>query len=98
MHFAISNAEVMMTTKLEGPPTRFLPFNKGNRGGAGNPPSPSGHATGYVWEEIWERGSWLEIIGRYVVAETVGTPTVMTPALETALKAVTKGITLKVAK
>jgi hypothetical protein len=40
----------------------------------------------------------LFINGRYIVAETVGTPTVMTPALETALKSVMKGIVLKVAK
>ena len=40
----------------------------------------------------------LFINGRYIVAETVGTPTAMTSALETALKSVTKGILLKVAK
>lgn len=43
VHFAVSNSEVHMTTKLAGPPTRFLPFNKGNDGGAGNPLNPSGH-------------------------------------------------------
>lgn len=69
VHFAVSNAEVMMTTKLQGLDTRFLPFNKGNEGGKGNPPNPSGHPTAYLWEEIWERRSWLEIIGRYIVAE-----------------------------
>lgn len=69
VHFAVSNAEVMMTTKLQGPDTRFLPFNKGNDGGKGNPPNPSGHPTAYLWEEIWERHSWLEILGRYIVAE-----------------------------
>jgi type I restriction enzyme R subunit len=69
VHFAVSNAEAMMTTKLEGTDTRFLPFNKGNGGGKGNPPSATGHPTAYLWEEIWERHSWLEIIGRYVVAE-----------------------------
>ncbi|HCL65135.1 MAG TPA: type I restriction endonuclease subunit R [Rhizobium sp.] len=69
VHFAVSNAEVMMTTKLQGPDTRFLPFNKGNDGGKGNPPNTSGHPTAYLWEEIWERHSWLEILGRYIVAE-----------------------------
>lgn len=69
VHFAVSNAEVMMTTKLQGADTRFLPFNKGNAGGKGNPPNPSGHPTAYLWEEIWERHSWLEILGRYIVAE-----------------------------
>ncbi|TCR81528.1 type I restriction endonuclease [Rhizobium sp. BK376] len=69
VHFAVSNAEVMMTTKLEGADTRFLPFNKGNGGGKGNPPDQSGHPTGYLWREIWERHSWLEILGRYIVAQ-----------------------------
>ncbi|RVE80124.1 type I restriction endonuclease subunit R [Sinorhizobium meliloti] len=69
VHFAVSNAEVMMATKLEGADTRFLPFNKGNEGGKGNPPNPNGHPTAYLWEEIWERHSWLEILGRYIVAQ-----------------------------
>lgn len=69
VHFAVSNSEVHMTTKLAGPATRFLPFNKGNEGGAGNPLNEHGHRTAYLWEEIWERESLLEIIGRYLVAQ-----------------------------
>jgi type I restriction enzyme R subunit len=69
VHFAVSNAEVHMTTKLTGPGTRFLPFNKGNNGAAGNPANPNGHATAYLWEEVWARDSWLEILGRYLVTE-----------------------------
>lgn len=67
VHFAASNAAVMMTTKLIGPLTTFLPFNKGNAGGKGNPPNPAGHPTAYLWEEVWQRDSWLEILGRYTV-------------------------------
>lgn len=69
VHFAVSNREVMMTTKLEGPATTFLPFNKGNDGGAGNPTPPFGHPTSYLWEEVWQRDSWLEILGRYLVTQ-----------------------------
>jgi type I restriction enzyme, R subunit len=69
VHFAVSNTEVGMTTRLEGPRTNFLPFNKGNDGGAGNKPDPNGHPTSYLWEEVWERDSWLEILGRYIVAQ-----------------------------
>ena len=69
VHFAVSNSEVMMTTRLEGPATRFLPFNRGDDGGKGNPPSPFGHATSYLWEEVWARDSWLEILGRYLVTQ-----------------------------
>ena len=69
VHFAVSNSEVAMVTKLDGPPTRFLPFNQGNDGGAGNPVNPSGgHRTAYLWEQVWARGSWLEILGRYLIA------------------------------
>ena len=69
VHFAVSNSEAMMTTRLAGPATRFLPFNKGDHGAAGNPPSPSGHRTSYLWEEVWERESFLDILGRYLVTE-----------------------------
>ena len=69
VHFAVSNSESQMTTRLAGPATRFLPFNKGDNGGAGNPPSPSGHRTSYLWEEVWERESFLDILGRYLVTE-----------------------------
>ena len=69
VHFAVSNSEVRMTTQLAGPETRFLPFNKGDDGGKGNPPNPNGHRTSYLWEDIWSRQSWLEILGRYMVAQ-----------------------------
>tara|TARA_R110001583_G_scaffold195464_2_gene373957 strand:- start:3253 stop:6393 length:3141 start_codon:yes stop_codon:yes gene_type:complete len=69
VHFAVSNSEVMMTTKLDGADTFFLPFNKGDEGAEGNPPNPNGHRTAYLWEKVWQRDSWLEILGRYIVAE-----------------------------
>ena len=69
VHFAVSNSEVHMTTKLEGAKTAFLPFNLGDNGAAGNSINPHGHRTAYLWEQVWERTSWLEIIGRYVVAK-----------------------------
>lgn len=69
VHFAVSNSEVHMVTKLEGPPTVFLPFNQGNDGGAGNPVNPEGHRTAYLWEKVWARESWLEILGRYLIAK-----------------------------
>ena len=69
VHFAVSNSAVMMTTQLVGPKTKFLPFNRGDNGAAGNPPNEKrGHRTAYLWEDIWERDSWLEILGRYIVA------------------------------
>ncbi|MEI2827471.1 MAG: hypothetical protein V9F04_14540 [Dermatophilaceae bacterium] len=54
VHFAVSNDEVWMTTRLAGERTHFLPFNRGTvDGGAGNPPAAEGKsATAYLWEEI----------------------------------------------
>lgn len=69
VHFAVSQSEVMMSTRLSGPETVFLPFNKGNGYAKGNPPNPSGFATDYLWEGILEKHSWLEILGRYLIAE-----------------------------
>jgi len=69
VHFAVSQVEVMMTTRLAGPATRFLPFNRGNHGAAGNAPNPDGFATAYLWEEVWARDSWLEILGRYLIGK-----------------------------
>lgn len=70
VHFAVSNREVWITTKLQGPATHFLPFNQGDNGGAGNPENPNGgHRTAYLWEQVWERESWLEILGRYMIAK-----------------------------
>lgn len=70
VHFAVSTDEVYMTTKLAGPKTFFLPFNKGREdGSAGNPPNPNGYATAYLWEEVLERESILNILARYVHLE-----------------------------
>ncbi len=68
VHFAVSNSEVHMATRLVGPATMFRPFNLGDDGGAGNPVNPrGGHRTAYLWEQVWTRESWLEILGRYLV-------------------------------
>ena len=70
VHFAVSNAEAAMTTRLAGLDTSFLPFNQGNAGGAGNPTNANpggGIATDYLWREVWQRDSFLQILGRYLV-------------------------------
>jgi type I restriction enzyme, R subunit len=70
IHFAVSNKEVAMVTKLVGPATVFLPFNLGDDGAAGNPVNAAGgHRTAYLWEQVWARESWLEILGRYLIAQ-----------------------------
>jgi type I restriction enzyme R subunit len=69
VHFAVSNSDVQMVTKLEGLATTFLPFNQGNDGAAGNPVNANGHPTAFLWERVWERESWLEILGRYLITQ-----------------------------
>ncbi|OWY71562.1 type I restriction endonuclease subunit R [cyanobacterium TDX16] len=66
VHFAVDPDLVYMTTKLDGTKTHFLPFNRGDGTGAGNPDNPNGHKTAYLWEEVWQRDSWLDIIARFV--------------------------------
>ncbi|MFJ6133524.1 type I restriction endonuclease subunit R [Janibacter terrae] len=71
VHFAVSNDLAAMTTRLEGDKTHFLPFNTGNEGGAGNPPAADGKSsTAYLWERVWEKHAWLNIIGRLMIVET----------------------------
>lgn len=66
VHFAVDTDEVYMATRLSGRSTYFLPFNKGNRGGAGNPENPGGYKTAYLWEEVLERHSFLDILARFI--------------------------------
>lgn len=70
VHFAVDPDEVYMTTKLAGKETRYLPFNLGYQSGAGNPPNPNGYKTSYLWEKIWERDSWMDIIGKFIMLQT----------------------------
>ena len=72
VHFAVSQAEVAMTTRLAGKDTYFLPFNRGTEeGGAGNPPAPdeSSYATAYLWEQVFAPDAWLKILGRFLHLE-----------------------------
>ena len=65
-HFAVDRNEVHVTTELKGKDTFFLPFNKGYGGGAGNPPSLEGPSTAYLWEDVWEPNSILNLIQHFI--------------------------------
>jgi type I restriction enzyme R subunit len=69
VHFALDTEQVAMTTRLAGRSTRFLPFNRGRDGAAGNPANPGGHRTAYLWQQIWARDNWLELLQRFVHVE-----------------------------
>ncbi|GAB1262173.1 type I restriction endonuclease subunit R [Aurantivibrio plasticivorans] len=66
VHMTVDTDEVYMTTKLAGKSTFFLPFNKGNNFGAGNPPNPKGHKSSYLWQEVFSRESIANIIQHFV--------------------------------
>ncbi|WP_404362555.1 type I restriction endonuclease subunit R [Marinobacter sp.] len=72
VHFAVSQDEVAMTTKLNGKDTFFLPFNKGTAdGGAGNPRAEdeNSYAVAYLWEQLFQSDAWLRVIGRFLHLE-----------------------------
>lgn len=72
VHFAVSQQEVAMTTKLAGKDTFFLPFNMGSEeGGAGNPlpGDDSQYATGYLWQRLFQPDAWLRVLGRFLHLE-----------------------------
>ena len=70
-HFAVGNEEVKYTTRLRGAKTYFLPFDKGTAdGGRGNPPNPDGHATHYLWEDVWAPDTVLDLLQNYLHLQT----------------------------
>jgi type I restriction enzyme R subunit len=72
-NFAVDPDLVFVAPELKGKPTRFLPFNTGSEGpgrpgGQGNPAptTPGTYATSYLWEQIWQPDTWLDLIERFV--------------------------------
>ncbi len=62
VYFSVGNEKVSMTTRLTGSKTRFLPYNKGIE----NPVNPKGHKTHYLWEDILQPNSVLDLIENFV--------------------------------
>ncbi|MGW7104013.1 type I restriction endonuclease subunit R [Streptomyces sp. NPDC054838] len=80
-NFAVDPDLVFVATALKGKNTRFLPFNTGSEGpgrpgGAGNPvPTAFGqYSTSYLWEQVWERENWLDLLQRFVHQQKSKTP------------------------
>ena len=70
-YFCVDHTEVWMTTKLAGKDTYFLPFNQGSNGagqdgGKGNPPNPDGYPTAYLWEQVFQRDSMMDILQKFI--------------------------------
>lgn len=72
VHFAVDPDRAFVSTRLRGRDTQFLPFNVGSNGpgvagGTGNPPAaPGSYSVAYLWEQIWQRDNWLEILQGFI--------------------------------
>lgn len=74
-YYCVDHTDVYMTTKLAKADTFFLPFNQGsngagNNGGAGNPPNPNGYPTAYLWENVLQKDSMLDILQKFLNLQT----------------------------
>ena len=70
-YFAVDHTEVWMTTQLAGKDTFFLPFNQGSNGagcdgGKGNPANPDGYPTAYLWEQVFQKDSMMDILQKFI--------------------------------
>ena len=65
VHFAVDNNTALMTTKLEKGSTRFLPFNRDTH----NPIIENKFASSYLWEEVLQADSLLEMLNNYIFYE-----------------------------
>ncbi|TXB61718.1 type I restriction endonuclease subunit R [Phaeodactylibacter luteus] len=70
VHFAVDTDVAFMTTRLRGAKTYYLPFNQGYHNGKGNPPNPEGYRTEYLWNEVWQKDSLMQIISKFMHIET----------------------------
>ncbi|MBZ4024071.1 DEAD/DEAH box helicase [Rhodobacter sp. TJ_12] len=75
VHFALDQDNVSMTTRLMNGKTRFLPFNRGRDGGAGNPDVPGENRVAYLYKDlpegkaVFSREVLLDLIGRFIHLE-----------------------------
>lgn len=71
--FAMDLEQVYMTTKLDGASTFFLPFNMGKGEGidtgAGNPIYEDKYSVYYMWEDILQKDTLIEILGKFMFIE-----------------------------
>jgi type I restriction enzyme R subunit len=69
-HFAVDTEQVYMTTRLSGLSTYFLPFNRGDNNGSGNPVVAGKYKTHYLWEEVWGRDSLMDLLANFIALQT----------------------------
>lgn len=70
INFAMDLEQVFMTTKIDGPSTFFLPFNMGSgegiNMGAGNPIFEDKYSVSYMWEDILQKDTLIEIFSKFM--------------------------------
>lgn len=74
-YYCVDQTDVYMATKLAKGDTYFLPFNQGSNGagkdgGKGNPANPAGYPTSYLWEEVLQKDSMLDILQKFIHYDT----------------------------
>lgn len=77
VHFALDQDNVSMTTQLNNGRTRFLPFNRGRDGGAGNPDVEDEFRIAYLYRDlgaqkaVFSREILLGILHKFVLVDEV---------------------------
>lgn len=70
VNFAMDLEQVYMTTRLSGDSTFFLPFNMGNgegvNAGSGNPTFKDRYSVSYMWEDILQKDTVLDLISKFM--------------------------------
>lgn len=71
VHFAVSQDDVQMCTKLAGPQSYFLPFNRGNEGGRGNGPYPGSiYPSAHLWLDVLRTDTLMHIVHQMMLYTT----------------------------
>ena len=65
VHFAVDYFDIFITTKLDGQETSFIPFNKYTTS------ETKSYKTSYLWNEVWEKDSWLDILLNFMEIEQI---------------------------
>lgn len=69
VHFAMGTEQVFMATRLNGPDTRFFPFNKEYENIGVKSCDNSGYRTSYMWYDVLRRANLLDLIQNFITLQ-----------------------------